>query len=84
MLGEYLLGIAFGSKPPVESHMNCSGLHLCGHQDFAKDVGRAFLGRRLALLSVRLRTASTYWNVPGKSGPHGELFFFLLMKEPVA
>ena len=25
--------------------------------------------------SVRLRTASTCWNVPGKHGPHGELFF---------
>ena len=24
--------------------------------------------------SVRLRTASTHWNVPGKNGPHGELF----------
>ena len=33
--------------------------------------------------SVRLRTASTHWNVPGKCGPHGELFFFLLKKEPV-
>ena len=34
--------------------------------------------------SVRLRTASTYWNIPGKYGPHGELFFFLVKKEPVA
>ena len=33
--------------------------------------------------SVRLRTASTCWNVPRKCGPHGELFFFLLRKEPV-
>ena len=32
--------------------------------------------------SGRLRTASTCWNVPGESGPHGELFFFLLKKEP--
>ena len=32
--------------------------------------------------SVRLRTASTQWNVPGRYGPHGELFFFLLKKEP--
>ena len=30
---------------------------------------------------VRLRTASTHWNAPGKYGPHGELFFFLLKKE---
>ena len=32
--------------------------------------------------SVFLRTASMEWNVPGKYGPHGELFFFLIQKEP--
>ena len=32
--------------------------------------------------SVCLRTASVGWNVPGKYGPHGELFFFLTQKEP--
>ena len=32
--------------------------------------------------SVCLRTASMEWNVPGKHGPHGELFFFLIQKEP--
>ena len=31
---------------------------------------------------VRLRTASTHWNVPGKCGPHGELLFFLIQKKP--
>ena len=31
---------------------------------------------------VCLRTASMEWNVPGKYGPHGELFFFLIKKEP--
>ena len=34
--------------------------------------------------SVCLRTASMEWNVPGKYGPHGELFFFLIQKEPGA
>ena len=34
--------------------------------------------------SVRLRTASTQWNISGRYGPHGELFFFLLKKEPSA
>ena len=34
--------------------------------------------------SVRLRTASTYWNVPGKYRPHDELFFFLTQKPVVA
>ena len=33
--------------------------------------------------SVRLRMASTHWNAPGKYGPYGELFFFLLKKEPM-
>ena len=33
--------------------------------------------------SERLRTASTHWNVPGKYGPHDELFFFLTKKEQV-
>ena len=46
------------------------------------------MGRRLTLHldpwdSVRLRTASTNWNVP-KYGPYGELFLFLIKKEPVA
>ena len=31
--------------------------------------------------SVRLRTASTYWNDPGKYGPHVELFFLYIKKE---
>ena len=31
--------------------------------------------------SVRLRTASTHWNVPGMYGPHGELSFFFIKKE---
>ena len=33
--------------------------------------------------SVCLRTTSTQWNVPGRYGPHGELFFFLLKNEPM-
>ena len=32
--------------------------------------------------SVRLRTASTQWNIPGKYGPHGEHLFFLIQKKP--
>ena len=30
-----------------------------------------------------MRTAFTYWNVPRKFGPHGELFFVLVKKELV-
>ena len=33
---------------------------------------------------VGLRTTSGVWNVPRKYGPHGELFFFLIKKEPFA
>ena len=33
--------------------------------------------------SVRLRTTSSQWSVPGRCGPCGELFFFLLDKEPM-
>ena len=33
---------------------------------------------------VRLRTSSSYWNVPENYGPHSELFFFFVKKEPVA
>ena len=32
---------------------------------------------------MRLRTASTKWNVLGKYGPHEKLFFFLVKKEPL-
>ena len=50
VLGESPLRLTFGSKRFVESRVNCNVLQLCGHQDFAKDVRRAVLGRRLALL----------------------------------
>ena len=32
--------------------------------------------------SVRLRTTSTHWNVPGRCGPHGELLLPLMQKKP--
>ena len=31
---------------------------------------------------VGLRTSAGVWNVPKKYGPYGELFFFLMKKEP--
>ena len=31
-----------------------------------------------------MRTTASVWNVPVKYGPHGELFFFLIKKEPFA
>ena len=33
--------------------------------------------------SVLLRTTATQWNVPGRYGPYGELFSFLLENEPM-
>ena len=44
--------------------------------------GRAFGPNLDPMDSVCLRTASTEQNVPGKYGPRGELFFFLIRKEP--
>ena len=32
---------------------------------------------------MRLRTTTEQWNVPWRYGPYGELFFFLLDKEPM-
>ena len=46
-----------------------------------EEVLWSFLGARD---SVRLRTTSTQRNVSGRHGPYGELFFFLLEKEPKA
>ena len=87
VFGESPPGLAIGSKLPVASRVGCNGLQLCGYQRCAKDVGRpVWEGVWLCLDpwdSVRLRTASTHWNVPGKNGPHGELFFFVVKKEPV-
>ena len=57
---------AIGSRRLVDSRLDCSGLQLCGYRDFAKDVERAPLERRLAL-------PGPSWNVPGKYGPLGEL-----------
>ena len=74
------------SKFFAKSHACCSGLRLGDFRHFAKDVGKSVLGVWPYLDPwdrVRLRTASTRWNVPGKYGPHGELFFFLVKKEPL-
>ena len=45
-----------------------------------RDVEKAFCGKGFGPLC--LRTPSVEWNVPGKYGPHGELFFFLIQTEP--
>ena len=69
----------------VGSTLREIGLWPRGLGHGARDVGPTGVGRCLALLwvSVSLRTVSTHWNVPGKYGPHGQLFFFLVKKEPM-
>ena len=32
---------------------------------------------------VGWRTTASVWNDPGNYGPHGELFFFFIKKEPI-
>ena len=53
----------------------------------AKDVERAFVGKGFRPVLIRGTVCvctqhPRIGNVPGKYGRHGELFFFLLMKEP--
>ena len=52
-----------------------------------KFVGKADLGGRFVPAWIQwivcvYAQRPTVWNVPGKYGPHGELFFFLIQKEP--
>ena len=85
MRGETRLTV--GSRPFLELVFN--GLWPRGLRHGAKGVKQVFLFFESVWPcvdpwnSVRLRTASTHWNVPEKHGPHGELFFFLLKKEPM-
>ena len=87
-ISTFSLGVyVFGSKHLVQSRVSFNGLWPGGLKHFAKDVGNTFWDCVWPCLdpwdSVRLRTASTHWNVPRKCGPQGVLFFFLIKKEPV-
>ena len=66
--------------PYWKSHVNCNGLRLVGVSIFAKDVGKTFLGRRLALPGPMgpgtLAHIIQLLECPGKCGTHSELFFF--------
>ena len=89
VLGEYLLGIAFCLKPLVDSLMKLQWSAVVWAPRFCKRCEEVPFWEGVWFClnpwsSVRLRAASTYWNVPGKYGPHGELFFFLIKKEHVA
>ena len=69
MLGESLLGLTFGSQIVVASFCRRNGLQHRWCKDVAKYVGRALLGRRLALPCGCVHQSS-YWNDSGKCGPH--------------
>ena len=60
-----------------------NGLRPRGLRHFAKDVGKTDLKRRTRGTACACARRLLIWNVPGKHGPHGELFFFLIRKEPV-
>ena len=57
-----------------------NGLWPRGLRHGPRDAEKAFCGKGFGPLC--LRTPSVEWNVPGKYGPHGELFFFLIQTEP--
>ena len=81
------LGLALGSKRLVESRLDCNGPAVMWVSKFCKmwegPSGKASdLAWTLGPVCACAQ-ASTYWTFPGKYGPHGELFFFLI-KEPVA
>ena len=81
LLGEPLLRLVIGSKRLVESRC-CVGTEIL-QEVWEKPIWEGAWPCLDSWDGVRLRTAFTYWNVPGKYGPHGELFFFLVKKEPV-
>ena len=63
-----------------------NGLRPRGLRHGAKDVVQTIVGKCLALLGSLGQCAfeaSTLWDVPKKYGPHGELFFYFLKKEPM-
>ena len=88
VLGESLLELASGSKRLVEVTCIAMACSCVGTKILQKMWEGPFCEGVWPCVdpwdSVRLRTACTYWNVAGKYGPHGELFFFLVKKEPVA
>ena len=76
MLGKFLPGLAFGFT-------------VCHCLSLSSRCGKGPTGKASGLCLdpwgvVRLRTSSSSWNDLREYGPHSELFFFLIRKEPVA
>ena len=83
VLAGSVVGLAFGSKRLEEFCNRCGCKAILGRRlALLGPVGQRALAHSVHLLE-RSRTASTYWNAPGKYGPHGEPFFFLIKKEPI-
>ena len=76
------------SQFAVASFCRRNGFQHRWCKDFAKDVGRALLGKASGLIrthGMRCPCAHhSFWTAPRKYGPHGELFFFLIKKESLA
>ena len=73
--------LTIGSRPVVK--LVFSGLWSRGLRHGARDVEQNLVWERVWPYldpwdSVRLRTASTHWNVPGKYRPMVSALFFLL------
>ena len=82
---QFVLSWILDPRPVVELVFN--GLWPRGLRHGTRDVDQAFVGRCFGpvwILGTVCFCAQppTHWNVPKKYGPHGELFFFLLKKEP--
>ena len=85
----FLEGITFGTTLGIStsSVVTVLGTNFCFFQKspkslWEKPIWEGVLPCLDPMESVCLRTASVEWNVPGKYGPRGELFFFLMQKEP--
>ena len=78
---EPLLDLTSGSKLLVASRVGCNGLQLCGCQDFAKDLGRGPLGRRLALPGPMGQCASAHSIQRGSMGRMASSFSSLSKKK---
>ena len=73
----------------VASLCRRSGFQSRWRKDFCKRCGKGAIGKAPSIFLdrwdvVRLRAASSVWNVPVKFGPDGELFFFLIKRESFA
>ena len=77
-----IVWLGFDPFRPVQNHKQSQ------HKESTESLGRALQkvweGPFLDPWDVvRLRSTGSSWNIPKKYGPHGELFFLLIKKEPV-